>query len=100
MAETATKGRELISSRIIEPPKFKVIFVNDDYTPMEFVIALLISIFKHDQASATNITMQIHHEGAGVAGIYNFEIAEQKALDATMIARNNSHPLVIKVEEA
>jgi ATP-dependent Clp protease adaptor protein ClpS len=58
-----------------------------------------MSIFKHDANSATNITVQIHNSGSGVAGIYTFEIAEQKALDATLVARNNGHPLVIKVEE-
>ncbi len=99
MPETAVKSRDLISTDIPVPGKYKVIFVNDDYTPMEFVVSLLMAIFKHTQDAATKITLQIHHEGSGVAGIYTFEIAEQKALDCTLIARNAGHPLVIKVEE-
>lgn len=99
MSDTAVKTREIVSSRIKEPSKFKVIILNDDVTPVEFVIALLISIFKHTQETAQEITLKIHNEGSAVAGIYNFEIAEQKAIDATHVARNNSFPLVIKVEE-
>ena len=99
MADTAVKSRDLVATRIKEPSQYKVILLNDDYTPMEFVIILLMSVFKHSQEAATDITMQIHNEGAGVAGIYNFEIAEQKAMDATQLARTASHPLVIKVEE-
>jgi ATP-dependent Clp protease adaptor protein ClpS len=99
MSNTAVKSRELVTTRISAPSKYKVIFVNDDFTPVDFVIALLMSIFKHDVTYATNITVQIHNSGSGVAGIYTFEIAEQKALDATLVARNNGHPLAIKVEE-
>jgi ATP-dependent Clp protease adaptor protein ClpS len=99
MADTATKSRDLVVTDIKQPPKYKVIILNDDKTPMEFVIALLVGVFKHSEASAVQITMKIHNEGSGVAGTYNFEIAEQKAVDATMLSRNAGHPLVIKVEE-
>ena len=99
MSETAIKSRDLVSTRIKEPSKYKVILVNDDYTPVEFVIALLIGVFKHTEASATAITIQVHNEGSGVAGVYTHEIAEQKAMDATLIARNSHHPLQIRVEE-
>jgi ATP-dependent Clp protease adaptor protein ClpS len=99
MSDTAVKTRDLVATRIKEPPKYKVLLLNDDYTPVDFVIALLITIFKHSETSATNITLKIHNEGSGVAGIYTYEIAEQKAMDATHIARNNNHPLQIKVEE-
>lgn len=99
MSDTAVKTRDLVATRIKEPPKYKVLLLNDDYTPVDFVIALLITIFKHSETSAANITLKIHNEGSGVAGIYTYEIAEQKAMDATHIARNNNHPLQIKVEE-
>ena len=99
MAETATKGRELISSRIIEPPKYKVIFVNDDYTPMEFVIHLLVEIFNKNLEQAKDITVQIHEQGKGIAGTYNFEIAEQKVQESTMISRHNGHPLAVMMEK-
>lgn len=100
MADTAVKSRDLVTSRIKEPSKYKVIFLNDDFTPMEFVIALLITVFKHDEATAATLTMQIHNEGSAVAGSYTYEIAEQKAMDATAISRESGHPLQIKVEEA
>lgn len=99
MSEPAVKTRDIVSTRIKEPSKYKVIILNDEVTPVEFVIAILVSIFKHDQNRAQEITLQIHNEGSGVAGIYNFEIAEQKAVDATHAARNNNFPLVIKVDE-
>ena len=81
------------------PSLYKVILVNDNVTPVDFVIALLEHVFKHDATTAEAVTMQIHHEGAGVAGIYPFEIAEQKGVEATTISRQNNYPLVIKVEE-
>jgi ATP-dependent Clp protease adaptor protein ClpS len=94
--ETAVEEKTLVQ---ISPPSFyKVIFLNDDSTPMEHVIELLISIFGHDQNSATDVTLEIHNTGSGVAGIYAFEIAEQKALEATEISRANNYPLRIRVE--
>jgi ATP-dependent Clp protease adaptor protein ClpS len=84
----------------LQPPSFwKVIFLNDDKTPMDLVIYLLTSIFKHDQKRATEITMEIHNTGSGIAGVYTFEIAEQLGLDATKIARENGSPLKIQVEQ-
>jgi ATP-dependent Clp protease adaptor protein ClpS len=99
MSDTAVKSRDLVSNRIKVPSKYKVIILNDDKTPMEFVVALLIGVFKHSEPAAIDLTMKIHNEGSAVAGTYNFEIAEQKAVDATMLARNSNHPLVVKVEE-
>jgi ATP-dependent Clp protease adaptor protein ClpS len=60
---------------------------------------MLISIFKYDQDGAIQLTMKVHNDGSAIAGIYNFELAEQKALDATQLARSNNFPLVLKVEE-
>jgi len=82
--------------QIKEPSKYKVVILNDDYTTVEFVILLLVRIFRHTTDSAINITQQIHKEGSGVAGIYSYEIAEQKVIDATDLARANNFPLVIK----
>lgn len=100
MAETATTNRELVVTKIKKPSKYKVIFLNDDVTPMALVVALLMTIFKHDQSSAETITLQIHNEGQAVAGIYTYEVAEQKAMEATTIARNNNSPLTIKIQES
>jgi ATP-dependent Clp protease adaptor protein ClpS len=83
----------------LEPPKmWKVIFLNDDKTPMEFVIELLTSIFKHSESSARQVTLEVHNTGSGIAGIYSHEIAEQKGIEATMLARENSFPLQIQIE--
>jgi ATP-dependent Clp protease adaptor protein ClpS len=83
----------------LQPPKlWKVVFLNDDQTPMEFVIEVLTEIFKHNQSSAKDITLEIHNTGSAVAGVYIHEIAEQKALDATHSAKVNGFPLVITIE--
>jgi ATP-dependent Clp protease adaptor protein ClpS len=98
MAETLTKVRETIDTVTLEPGKYKVVLYNDDKTPIEFVIALLMKVFKHSEESAAEITMKVHHEGSGVAGVYSYEIAEQKGMEGTSLARQNGYPLVIKVE--
>ena len=90
---------ERISVNLKEPKKFKVIFLNDDLTPMEFVVSLLIELFKHTEKTATALTMKIHEEGSGVVGVYSYEIAEQKALEATGLCRENGFPLRVKLEE-
>jgi ATP-dependent Clp protease adaptor protein ClpS len=98
MAETLTKVTESTDIVSLEPGKFKVVLFNDNHTPAEFVIAMLIKIFKHNEASAFDITMKVHNDGSGVAGIYTYEIAEQKGMEATNMARQQGYPLVIKVE--
>jgi ATP-dependent Clp protease adaptor protein ClpS len=97
--DSDVKIDEKVKQKIEEPKRWKVILLNDDYTPMEFVIQVLQEIFKHSQDTATNITMQIHNEGSGIAGVYNFEIAEVKAVEATTLARSNGFPLQVKMEE-
>jgi len=82
------------------PPEYKVVVLNDDRTPMEFVITMLITIFKKSQEDSIDLTYEIHTEGSAVAGVYSFEIAEQKVLDGTSMARNNGFPLVLKTEVA
>jgi ATP-dependent Clp protease adaptor protein ClpS len=90
---------EKIKIHVKEPSQYKVIFLNDDKTPIEFVVNLLVELFKHSQETAVAITMKIHQEGSGVVGIYTYEIAEQKAVEATSICRDNGFPLKIRVEE-
>ena len=99
MASTDIQLDEKIKIRATEPRRWKVILLNDDTTPMEFVIALLMEIFRHTVESANDIMLQVHETGSGVAGVYSFEIAEAKAVEATNLARNNNHPLQIKLEE-
>lgn len=82
-----------------EPSLYDVILLNDDYTPIDFVIELLKQVFGHDQASAEEITMNIHMNGKGAAGTYSYEIAHQKQIDATTAAKRFEHPLRIVLEE-
>jgi ATP-dependent Clp protease adaptor protein ClpS len=90
---------EVIKQQITEPSKYKVIFFNDDATPMEWVIEVLVGIFRHSAEAAEKITFQIHAEGSAVVGIYTYEVAEQKAVETTTASRERSFPLQIKVEK-
>jgi ATP-dependent Clp protease adaptor protein ClpS len=90
---------EKIKVEIKEPGLYKVIFLNDNKTPMEFVVSLLVELFKHSEDTAHALTLKIHEEGSGVVGVYSYEIAEQKSLEATGLCRDNGFPLRIKVEE-
>jgi ATP-dependent Clp protease adaptor protein ClpS len=96
---TATNVEEKVVVALQPPKLWKVIFLNDDQTPMELVIELLTGIFKHTESTAKNITLEIHETGSGIAGVYPFEIAEQKGIEATGVARSNGSPLRIQVEE-
>lgn len=98
MASPTLKNREKTVATIKEPTKFKVIIHNDDITPMEFVMDILMGIFKHSSEISMELTLKIHNEQSAVVGIYTYEIAEQKAIDATLLARNNGYPLIIKLE--
>lgn len=99
MPGTDVQLDEKIKIKISEPKLWKVILLNDDATPMEFVIDILMNIFKHNMDTANTIMMQVHETGSGIAGTYSFEIAEAKAVEATNQARTNGHPLQIKLEE-
>lgn len=88
-----------IKQKVKEPTKWAVIFLNDDVTPVEFVISLLVTLFNHEFKTAETITMNIHNTGSGVAGVYSYEIAETKANEAIETARNLNFPLRIKLEE-
>lgn len=95
---TDTAVEEKVAVSLQPPPLWKVVFLNDDQTPMELVIDLLTGIFKHDESKAKDITLEIHETGSGVAGIYAFEIAEQKGMEATAVARQQGSPLRITVD--
>lgn len=99
MADTDVQIDEKIKQKISEPKRWKVVFLNDDTTPIDFVVKLLIDTFKHTQETAKQITLEIHNSGSGIAGVYSFEIAEAKAVEATQLARSSGFPLGIKMEE-
>jgi ATP-dependent Clp protease adaptor protein ClpS len=85
----ATRTRE----KTARPPRFKVVLYNDDYTPMEFVVALLQQLFSKPPAEATQLMLQIHQKGAGVAGVYVLEVAETKVAKVHQMAEERGYPL-------
>jgi ATP-dependent Clp protease adaptor protein ClpS len=90
---------EVVKKKAEEPLRYKVVLLNDNQTPVEWVIKVLTDIFKHTNDTAEKITLTIHNEGSGIAGIYTYEIAEQKTIEATTESRNHGFPLQIKLEE-
>lgn len=90
---------EKVKSEIQEPKRYKVLFLNDDQTPMEFVIELLVKVLHHSENVARDLTLEIHNSGSAVVGVFSFEIAEQKGLECTQLSREHGFPLQITVEE-
>jgi ATP-dependent Clp protease adaptor protein ClpS len=83
---------------IPEPVRYNVIYINDEVTTMEFVVETLTIIFDYDRTSAEEMAERIHKEGSAVVSTMPFELAEQKGVEVTMLARNNGFPLVVKLE--
>ena len=81
------------------PPLYRVILLNDDYTPMEFVVRVLEKIFGLDRSTATRIMLEVHTKGKGVCGVYTYEIAETKVAQVTGLAQQYQHPLLCTMEE-
>ena len=98
--EIILEKKKLSSEKIMAPKKYAVIFLNDNHTPMEFVVAVLMKVFKHSEAKSKELMMQIHTEGKSTVAIYSYEIAEQKSIDTIDLARANGWPLKVRVEEA
>jgi len=86
--------------KLQEPRKYRVLLHNDDYTTMEFVVFVLMSIFHHSETEAAKIMMHVHRNGVGVAGVYPFEIAETRVRRVEALARQNEFPLRCSIEEA
>ena len=89
---------EKIKKETKEPSKYKVVMLNDETTPMEWVISMLTTIFGHSQETAEKLTLQIHSEGSGIAGIYTYEIAEQKAVETVNASRDRGFPLQVRLD--
>ncbi|WBW99315.1 ATP-dependent Clp protease adaptor ClpS [Oceanirhabdus sp. W0125-5] len=85
--------------KIKMPKKYKVIMHNDDYTSMEFVIEVLVQIFGKSVPEATNVMYEVHEKGQGIAGIYSFDIAKTKQLEAMSIAESEGFPFNLTIEE-
>ncbi len=91
---------EEASPRLKKPPLYQVLLINDDFTPMEFVVDVLQRIFGLDRPKATRIMLEVHTKGKGVCGVFTFEIAETKVAQVTSYARQHQHPLLCTMEEA
>jgi ATP-dependent Clp protease adaptor protein ClpS len=86
--------------KLKRPPLFKVLLLNDDYTPMEFVVEVLESFFQMDRAKATQVMLHVHTRGRGVCGVFTRDIAETKVAQVNDYSRSNQHPLLCSMEEA
>ena len=85
--------------KLKKPPMYKVILLNDDFTPMEFVVHVLEAIFGHNRESATRIMLNVHKSGKGVCGIYTKDVAETKVTQVNSYSQENKHPLLCDMEE-
>lgn len=85
--------------KVEEPPLFKVLLHNDDFTTMEFVVWVLVSVFNMSEEQAIQVMLNVHLRGVGVAGIYTYEIAETKVEKTTALAREHEYPLLVTMEE-
>ena len=98
--EESQRGVLLESKPIIKKPSmYKVILLNDDYTPMEFVVYVLQKIFNKNQEESTQIMLHVHQKGIGVCGIFTYEVAEVKSKTVVDFAKKNQHPLQCTVEK-
>ncbi len=86
--------------KLTEPPLYRVVLINDDYTPMEFVVDILQSVFSMERTQATQVMLEVHTKGKGVCGVYNFDIAETKVAQVMGIAKQHQHPLLCTMEES
>ena len=97
MADIQTLTKEKI--KLDEPGLYDVIFLNDNITTIEFVVRVLKQLFNKTQEQAQNITKKIHEDGQGIVGSYVHEIAEQKGVETTVLARSENYPLQVKVKK-
>lgn len=86
--------------KLAQPPQYRVVMLNDDFTPMEFVVQVLETFFHHAREKAVQIMLQVHQTGRGVAGVFPAEIAETKVAQVNAFARKHQHPLLTVMEKA
>ncbi|MCC7041231.1 MAG: ATP-dependent Clp protease adapter ClpS [Burkholderiales bacterium] len=90
---------EAEKAKLKPPPLYKVMLLNDDYTPMDFVVVVLQTVFAMSREKATQVMLQVHREGMGVCGTYTREVASTKVEQVVAIARKHQHPLQCTMEE-
>ena len=86
--------------KLKQPPLYKVILLNDDYTPMDFVVYILETFFLMDRENATRVMLEVHTKGKGICGMFTHEIAESKVSQVNSFSRENQHPLMCIMEKA
>lgn len=91
---------EEVRPKLKRPPLFRVVLINDDYTPMEFVVEILESVFGMERPRATRVMLEVHTKGKGICGCYSYEIAETKVAQVMGIAQQQQHPLMCMMEES
>ena len=96
---TGTVELEDAELKFDKPPLYTVVILNDDFTPMEFVVYVLQKFFNYDHAKSTEIMLQIHNEGKGYCGAFSLEIAETKSQQINQFSKENEHPLKTDIEE-
>ena len=90
---------EKIKQTTTIPQKYKVVLLNDDSTPMDWVVGILVDIFKHSETTAQQLMLTVHETGSAVAGVYTYEIAEQKSVESVTLSRDNGFPLQFRLEQ-
>ena len=98
MAQSDTRTRIKPSEAVKEPPMFRVVYLNDNATSMEFVVESLVEYFEYTPETAEQITIDIHEDGSACVAVLPYEIAEQKGVEVTVSARSQNYPLQIKLE--
>ncbi len=91
---------EKTKTKLKEPKRYKVVMYNDDFTPMDFVVYILVNIFRKNHEDAVNIMMTVHKEGSAVVGTYSYDIAKTRVKKADTLAREERYPFKIKIQEA
>ena len=86
--------------KVKQPPLYNVVLLNDDYTPMEFVVDVLERFFRMDRSGATRVMLEVHTRGKGVCGVFTYEIAETKVAQVMTYSRDNQYPLMCTLEQA
>jgi ATP-dependent Clp protease adaptor protein ClpS len=91
---------EEAAPKLKRPPLYRVVLINDDFTPMEFVVEVLESVFGMERNKATRVMLEVHTKGKGICGVFSYEIAETKVAQVTGIAQQQQHPLLCTMEES
>ena len=100
MTQVSPEAIEESAIRLAIPKKYNVVMLNDNVTPMDFVIQVLMAIFRHDQEKAKELMIEVHEKGRSIVGTYSYEVAEQKSTETVTEASRSGYPLDVIIEES